>query len=405
MAKQEAFITPSVIKWARKKAHYSIDVAAKKVGVKTEKLEEWENGKGLPTVTQARKMSQVYRRPLAAFYLSEPPKDFPLLKDFRTVEGKTPKYSTPLVFLMRQMQERQIWLSQYLKERGYEKLQFVGSGSMRSPSKIVSRNIIKTIWTNESQYFEVLSNSRSTSGFLNSWLSQCERKGIFISRTSNINSHNLIPVKEARGFVISDEYAPFIFINSKDSASAQLFTLLHELVHLWLDISGVPEHFSISYTDKEFNSNSKKEFFCNQIAAEILMPEETIRNLPKIKDFTTDSVRQFIKEHFKQFKVSRLAFLVRLKTLSLLRNNKIFNSLKNEYIEEHNRYKEEQKKKMKKSDGGLNPNILKIYANGESFTKIVISSYKGGFISGRDASNLLDLKLNRMEKIIKILGE
>ncbi len=145
MKKQEALITPSVIKWAREKAHYSIDVAAQKVGVSSKKLEDWENEKSLPTITQARKMSQVYRRSLAAFYLPEPPKDFPILKDFRTV-GAPVKSSSSLVFLIRQIQERQIWLSQYLKEKGYEKLQFVGSSSIRSSSKTISRNIVKTIW-------------------------------------------------------------------------------------------------------------------------------------------------------------------------------------------------------------------------------------------------------------------
>ena len=397
MKRQSALITPAVIKWARKKAHYDLEVASKKIGVKLEKLKKWENGKSLPTMTQARKMSQVYRRPLAVFYLPHPPKDFPLLKDFRTVEGKAPKYSPALVFLMRQIQERQIWLKDYLREQGQEPLKFIGSAHRQSSAKALSKNIIKSLWGSEKEYSQKVSNIKPISSFLDNWFNQCEEKGIFISRTSHLNSHNVIPVKEARGFVISDKYAPFIFINSADSKKAQLWTLLHELAHLWLDVSGVPDHFSVSWKSKR----SSTEFLCNQTAGEILMPEEKIKNFSKIKEFA--EAKEFVEEQYKNFPVSRLAFLVRLKSFSLL-SHTVFKKLKEEYIKDYEQYKIEQKRKMKDADGGPNSNVLKIYSNGESFTKIVAFSYKEGLISGREASGLLDMKLNRMEKIIPMLS-
>ena len=397
MKRQTALITPAVIKWSREKAHYDLEVVAKKIGVNPEKLKEWENGKNLPTMTQARKMSQVYRRPLAVFYLPHPPKDFPLLKDFRTVEGKAPKYSPALVFLMRQIQERQIWLKDYLREQGQEPLKFIGSAHRKVSAKTLSKNIIKSLWGSEKEYSQKVSTIKSISSFLNNWFNQCEEKGVFISRTSHLNSHNVIPVKEARGFVISDKYAHFIFINSADSKKAQLFTLLHELAHLWLDVSGVPDHFSVNWKNK----SSSVEFLCNQTAGEILMPEEKIKSFPKVKEFA--EAKEFIEEEHKKFPVSRLAFLVRLKSFSVL-NNTVFKKLKEKYIKDYEKYTMEQKIKMKDADGGPNSNVLKIYSNGESFTKIVAFSYKEGLISGREASGLLDMKLNRMEKIIPMLS-
>ena len=354
---------------------------------------EWKKP---PYNETARVMSQVYRRPLAVFYLSHPPKDFPLLKDFRTIEGRPPQYSPPLVFLMRQIQERQVWLREYLKEQGHKQLKFISLGSLKSSPKKLSKNIIKTIWGSEKEYFQITSKDESIPSLLNNWLVRCEEKGIFISRTSNLNSHNVIPVKEVRGFVISDKYAPFIFINSGDSKTAQLFTLLHELAHLWLDISGVPDHFSVSYKSKK----SSVEFFCNQTAAEILMPEEKIKTFPKMANIT--QLKKFIEEHYKKFPVSRLSLLVRLKSFSML-NNAVFRKLKDQYKEEYEKYRIEQKQKIKTAEGGPNANLLKIYANGESFTKIVTFSYKEGLISGREASSLLDMKLNRLEKIFPTL--
>ena len=397
MKRQTALITPSVIKWAREKALYSIDTAAKKIKVNPSELKKWEKDEKLPSLAQARKMSEVYRRPLASFYLSEPPKDFSLLKDFRTVAGKPPKYSTALVFLMRQIQERQAWLSQYLKEQDYEPLSFVGTGNANSSEKVMSKNIIKTIWKNEKEYLKELSNTNDSSHLLNKWILQCEQKGIFISRASNLNSRNVIPVEEVRGFVISDKYAPFIFINSKDSNTAKLFTLLHELAHLWLDISGIPEHFS--------NINKKKqssvEFLCNQTAAEILMPEEKFKTLPKMKTSSQRELKELIQKYHEQFKVSKLAFLIRLKHFKII-SSKNFELFQKEFIKEYKKYEQKRKIQMSKSKGGPSSNLLKLYANGKSFTKIVFYSYKEGMLSGREASSLLDVKIGRMNEIMKI---
>ena len=393
MKRQKALVTPSVIKWAREKSHYPLYTAAKKTGVPADKLKEWEQGTSLPSLAQAKKMSQVYRRPLAAFYLPHPPRDFPLLKDFRTVEGKAPEYNPPLVFLMRHIQERQAWLSQYLQEQGYNKLPFIGSLSVKSSAKTAAQNIINTLWENKKQYSEVVDSTRNAGTLLSRWINQCERKGIFICRTSHLNSRNPVPVKEARGFVISDPYAPFVFINSKDSDSAKLFTLLHELAHLWLGSSGVPDHFLTSY-------KNNTEAFCNQTAAEVLMPHQQIKTFPKISHFTTQELKGFINTQCKKLKVSSLALLVRLKSLSLVKFH-VFERLKKECIKDTEQYRKAQEKKMKESKGGPSASLLKIYANGESFTKIVFFSYKEGVLTGREASSLLDMKLNTLEKAIK----
>ena len=397
MKRQLALVTPCVIKWARETARFSIPVAAKKIGVSTDELKNWESGLKKPSLAKARKMSEVYRRPFASFYLSQPPKDFPVLKDFRTIAGKPPQYSTPLVFLIRQMQERQSWLSQYLKEQGYEQLSFVGA-SESSSEKIMSHDIIKTIWSSEKKYSKVLSETRNSEDLLDKWILQCESKGIFISRTSNLNAHNVIPIEEARGFVISDKYAPFIFINSKDSKNAQLFTLLHELTHLWRGVSCIPDHFSNVYK----NTNSNTEFFCNQTAAEILMPIKQINAFPNMKTWDQKKVKSFIENNFKTFKVSRLAFLIRLKTSQLI-TLKVFKLLREEYIKAFKDSEKKRKIKMKESTGGPDANRLKLYANGKSFTEIVFYSYKEGGLSGREASHLLDMKLNRMDKIMKMV--
>ena len=162
MPRNPALITPSVIQWAREKSHYSIEVASKKLGVSPQKLREWEGGTSRPSMTQARKMALTYRRPLAAFYLPNPPKDFPLLKDFRTVEGQPVQYSSALIFLMRQFQERQAWLTEYLKNQGQEELDFIGSGSLSSSPKALSKKIIDTLWGSQKTYSQIREKKRTS---------------------------------------------------------------------------------------------------------------------------------------------------------------------------------------------------------------------------------------------------
>ena len=161
-------------------------------------------------------------------------------------------------------------------------------------------------------------------------------------------------------------------------------------------MSGVPDHFSMIYKTRK----TSVEFFCNQIAVEILMPEEKIKVFSKMTNI--EEIKNLVIEQSKKFLVSRLAFLVRLKSFSLLSQSD-FKKLKEFYTKEYKDYRKKQKQKMKESKAGPNSNVLKIYANGESFTKIVAYSYKEGLISGREASGLLDMKLNRMEKIIPML--
>ena len=90
-----ALIKPTLLVWARESAGLSISEAAKKAALKAERLEEWELGKGRPTVPQLRKLGEVYKRPLAVFFLSDPPKGFDPQREFRRLPGVTPENESP----------------------------------------------------------------------------------------------------------------------------------------------------------------------------------------------------------------------------------------------------------------------------------------------------------------------
>src|SRR5258707_13999585 len=112
----KAYITPSVIKWARETAHMSLETAASKVPVSLERLVQWESGASQPTIRQAEILAKAYKRPFALFFLPKPPIDFTPLQDFRRkVAGPL---TTGSIFIIREIRQRQAWTREYYEENG-----------------------------------------------------------------------------------------------------------------------------------------------------------------------------------------------------------------------------------------------------------------------------------------------
>lgn len=85
---QKAYINNIILIWARESANLHVETVAKKISCKIETLENWEQGIDFPTINQAEKLAKIYNRPLAVFYLPQPPKDFQTLRDFRRQDAK-----------------------------------------------------------------------------------------------------------------------------------------------------------------------------------------------------------------------------------------------------------------------------------------------------------------------------
>ena len=134
----EALVTPSVMKWARERARLDISTAAHKLHRPETDIAMWESGEKRPTLAQAKKASEVYKRSLAVFYLPEPPKDFDTLKDYRLLPDQSlGEWSPELALLIRQVMVKQQWLSEYLQEIEMDKVSFIGSVTPRiAPGKL-----------------------------------------------------------------------------------------------------------------------------------------------------------------------------------------------------------------------------------------------------------------------------
>ncbi len=384
---EKAYITPNVLKWARESARIDEVTAASKVSVPIQKLKDWEAGITQPTIKQAKVLAKTYKRPFALLFLAEIPKDFQPLQDFRKKGSKT--LGTASTFIIREIQQKQSWIRGVYEENNEPKVPFVGKFSIKDDPTKVSENITKTLNIHVPNY--------ETVNPIKEWISKAEGMGIFISRTSFIHSRLTLDSEELQGFAIADSYAPFIFINSDDWEAPQLFTLVHELAHIWIAASGISNEIEPDIREKD--KFHPVELFCNEVAANALIPFNLITSVEKS---TFKSAIDVFKVA-RSLGVSSFAFLVRALNLNLI-TYKEYDELKQEAIFEFKEFliREEEKKIKRESrekKGGPNPYLLRLNKNGHLFTQIVLDAFRGGSVEATLASNLLNTPVNKFPSL------
>jgi Zn-dependent peptidase ImmA (M78 family)/transcriptional regulator with XRE-family HTH domain len=265
---QAALVNPSLLIWSRERAGLSTEQVAKKLPVKPDRVEEWEAGETKPTFLQAQKWASLAHIPFGFLFLQQPPVEQLPLPDLRTVGGLSPQRpSLELLDTVRDSIRKQDWYLEYLQHQEHQPLAFVGRFNSRSRVVEVVDDIRRTLGVNPDiarldydKYSRALIEAAEAAGIL------VMRSGIALG-----NTHRKLEVSEFRGFAISNTYAPVVFINSSDAPTARLFTLLHELAHIWIGSSGV--------SDGNTASGRDEERFCNAVAGEFLAPEAQFRAL------------------------------------------------------------------------------------------------------------------------------
>ena len=378
-------ITPGVLKWARESAKISAVSAALRISTSEEKIIQWETGEAMPSISQAKKLAEFYKRPFALFFLPEIPRDFTPLQDFRRTGSI--ELGTASLFMIREIQERQAWLSDFNEENEMAPLPFIGKFALDNSPSQVAEDILHTLEINPCNYKNLAP--------LKVWLTQIEAHGIYVSRSSFIHSRMTISVEELQGFAIADNYAPFVFLNTGDWEAPTLFTLVHELAHLWINESGIS---NISLLDTEpISSYHPIEIFCNEVAACALIP---IGGISQVDFHKIQHPRIF--QISKRWGVSSFALLVRAFNLELITIEQ-YHNLKAEA--EYNfkvflKHEEIKRAKQKEQGKGTpHPLTLRLNRNGKMFTQTVLEAYKGGQISSSTASQLLNVKINHFPKL------
>jgi Zn-dependent peptidase ImmA (M78 family)/transcriptional regulator with XRE-family HTH domain len=298
-------IQPEIFRWARLTVGLSVADVAALLKRPTEEIEAWESGDDAPTYPQLEKLAyQVYKRPLAMFFLPSPPEESTPEHEFRTLPQADLKSLHRDTYLqIRRAHAYQIALKEVFGDSPtsqksiWESINLTPSRSVAEQAQLIR------------DYFQISiqeqTSWKSDEAALKYWRKSIEAAGGFVFKA---------PFKQAdiSGFCLIDRAHPIIYLNNSTTKTRQIFSLMHELAHILLGVNGISK-FDTSYIERLPNAERQLEQFCNQLAAEVLIPSADLAQ--QIKSLPQD-VEQTSEEQFamlaNRYGVSREAVLRRL---------------------------------------------------------------------------------------------
>lgn len=377
-------VNPRLIDWACERSGMSLATLEKRF----KSLPQWRSGEKSPTMRQLEDFAAATLTPLGALLLDEPPDETLPVPDFRTV-GDHPlrRLTAPLLETIHQMRRRQDWLREYLEENGADPLAFVGSVTPEADPNIVAGMIREELgmnrgWASDhSTWEDALRGLRRAIESL--------RVVVVINGCVGNNTHAKLDPDEFRGFVLSDPVAPLIFVNGADWKSAQMFTLAHELAHLWIGQGAV---FNL---DNLQPGGAPVERFCNSVAAEMLVAaSELVAVWPKAN--RAENPFQFLARHFK---VSQVVAARRALDLGLIERTQFFGFLQAWKVHEA-----ELRRKLREKGSGGDFYTGQATRVGILFGQMVVRAAREGRILYQEAYRLTGLHGSTFDRFSAELG-
>ena len=290
-------VKPELFRWARERAGIHVDALVKRFP----RYLEWESGEKQPTLKQLEKLALATHAPIGSFFLSEPLDEPVPIPDMRTIGNEfVGRPSVELLDTVYLCLQRQDWYRDYARVEGEDSLPFVGSATTQSDIETTAEKIRAEL----SFDIKERRNLRTWTEALRRFIEQADALGVLVMTSGIVgnNTHRKLDPEEFRGFALSDDLAPLVFINGADTKAAQMFTLAHELAHIWLGESALSDVDAVSVPAHEV------EGWCNRVAAELLVPLAFIFESYRESEELPIQLNRLARE----FKVSTLVVLRRL---------------------------------------------------------------------------------------------
>ncbi|HEY3256105.1 MAG TPA: XRE family transcriptional regulator, partial [Polyangiaceae bacterium] len=321
-------IKPELLRWARARAGF--DLAA--LAPRFPQLADWESGEARPTLKQLEKFAKATYTPIGFLFLSEPPVEQVPIPDFRTVGNRHVERPSPdLLDTLYICQQRQEWYRDFARSERQDALPFVESLALTTDVESAAARIRAALG------FDVAARSRMPTWIeaLRRFIDQADSLGILVMVSGVVGSNNRRKLNpdEFRGFALADDLAPVVFINGADSKSAQMFTLAHELAHIWLGRS------ALSDVGPASSPTNDVEVWCNRVAAELLVPRAMLRQEYDSRAPLSEETNRLAR----MFKVSTLVVLRRIHDAGGLTREELWRAYEDERT---------QLRAMKKESGG-----------------------------------------------------
>lgn len=373
---QESLVESTILQWARKTIGLTIDEVAGKINKEPETIREWESGKSKPTISTLKKLSALYKRSLAVFFMPAPPKEPSMPPDLRTLPlNERRDFSKDTILGIRKARRVQNLYAEIAENLGRNIPQLIPKGDInKDPEQLVMkvRNILNA--PIEKQF--KLKDDNSAFEY---WKDIVENSGVLVLRLT-------MPLNEARGFSINGQ-PPIIVLNNKDARNANIFSLFHEYAHLMLNKGGICD-----FQDKYYPTKETKviETYCNGFAGEFLVPKEVfmaediVSNIQSDEDLDDEKLYNLSRK----YSVSQAVILVRLYNLRKITKKLLEEKLK--YV-----------LRSKKKDGfGRNyPHKTCVRENSKPLVSLVLEAYNQKLINLSNVSGYLDLRLRYFPQV------
>lgn len=358
-----------VLRWAAQRAHLDDDDLA----ARFPKWSLWLSGDSQPTLKQLEDFARLTHVAFGYFFLPQPPALALPVPDFRTLRDEAlAEPSSDLLDTLYLCQQRQEWYRDHARVHGLPALPFVSSASVHDAPEVVAQNQRETLGMTT----EARRQLPTWADALRQMIAKAEDAGVMVMVSSVVgsNSHRKLNVSEFRGFALTDNLAPLVFLNGADSKAAQMFTLAHELAHVWLGATGVSDAQAGEVPEQQ------TERWCNWVAAELLMPIEELRATHQRNVPIPDEIQRLARE----FKVSTLVALRRLFDAGYIDRAALW---------QHYREEQERLRTLKERSSGGGDFYRSLGARtSKRFARAIVASTLEGLTSFPDAFRMLGMR-------------
>ncbi len=389
-----AHINPEVITWALKERRLTPEQLATK-SMSAAQIRAWQERESVPTHVQAESLADKLRIPFLVLFLSQLPDIELQIPDLRTVSGQSENPpSTDFMQVINDALVKQDWYREIKQRYSARKLPFVGKYGANSDINAVARDIRATLSLEQARM-----TAHSWKAFLDQFIANAEALGIFIFRSAVVGhaTNKKLSVKEFRGFVLSDDLAPMVFINDDDAKAAQTFTLAHELAHIWIGETGISDP---NLKKRSADVVNPTERLCNQIAAETLVPA---------LDFNREwNVARDLNYNLNvlgvRYRVSSLVILIRAHELGKIGHHEFdtqFEARMKRFREQDKKDKAKQEVSTKKQKGDFWASFA--IRNSKGFSDLVVSAVRERRTRFTEGASLLGVQSSTFERYLQKL--
>jgi len=377
----EVSINPEIIKWARESAGWSIEEISKKLKISRENFGKIESGSKLPTFRQLEFLANYFKRPVAIFFLPEPPKEPSIASSFRILPKSEREFSKDLRLAIRKARYYQSISNDLTKDLGIDSKPKIAVATLQDNPQEFAQAERERLGVSLDEQFK-WKNAYSA---FNVWRSAIESRNILVFQFK-------FPIEDARGFSLMDKEPLVIAINSTDNILARIFTLFHEYAHI---ILGITEIYA---GEEEVITDRGVENWCDSFASEFLVPQEVLKEDEDFQ-FFIQSRRlspELLQELSKKFKVSQKAILTRLRTLDLIeydvyRRKSL--TLRKQYVG------------ILERGGFMTPPQRCLQGKGKRFISFILQGKERGIITTEDVIEYLSVKLKHLDKIQELIAK